>query len=45
MDTVRARDVNRLPRENLETILEMTFVEPTEANVNQHEVECAICYT
>ena len=39
------RDSTRLPRENMECILECSFPTPSEASSSQYEIECAICYS
>lgn len=38
-------DSTRLPRENMECILECSFPTPSEASSSQYEIECAICYS
>ena len=39
------RDTQRLPRENIETLLEIQLQNNNELSASQYEMECAICYT
>ena len=45
LNEMRDRDHQRLPRENIEMLLEMTFSKPDETTTSQYQTECAICYT
>ena len=42
---VMIRDMGVFPRSNMEHLLQLTFPQPSQADVSQYEIECAICYS